>query len=114
MRQQVNTTNCWINMRDLRLAVQALHSCRALHERSVKVQRQSASETTWTGNVEVFTLFGHPTADRAYAWSTQDEKGQIQNTVYLHSAAIPSAKAAVLAALSSVSPEAAACQSSPS
>lgn len=36
---------------------------------SVPVHEVFRGQTVWRGNVEVFTLAGHPKAKRAYGWS---------------------------------------------
>ncbi len=45
------------------------------HERTALVHEMSEGETVWKGNVETFTLKGHPKASKAYAWA-YDEKGK--------------------------------------
>ncbi|MGA3180508.1 MAG: hypothetical protein ABSF38_09220 [Verrucomicrobiota bacterium] len=49
--------------------IQHLHGCRAHWVESVPVHEVFRGQTVWRGDVEVFTLDGHPKAKRAYGWS---------------------------------------------
>ncbi|MGD0614944.1 MAG: hypothetical protein ABSA69_05815 [Verrucomicrobiota bacterium] len=53
----------------LKLAVEHLHKCGAVHSETVPVHEVFREETVWEGDIEVFDLTGHPKAKRAYAWS---------------------------------------------
>ena len=55
---------------DLRRAVEAQHSCRAMLAQTVPVRETFKGQPVWEGVVHVFDLEGHPTATRAYAWSS--------------------------------------------
>ena len=46
-----------------------LHKSDAIHVGSVPVEEIFHGRTIWKGNVEVFDLYSHPKAKRAYAWS---------------------------------------------
>lgn len=37
----------------------------------------------WQGDVEVFTVTGHPTATRVYAWTYEDDDGTLQHVAVL-------------------------------
>ena len=64
-------------MRELRLAVDRLHECKARHLKSVPVKETLQGNTVWDGIVEVFELSGHPKAKRCYAWGHwEDETGK--------------------------------------
>jgi hypothetical protein len=56
----------------LHVAVQHLHSCGAIHRKTVPVHEVFRGETVWKGDVEVFDLINHPKAKRCYAWSHLD------------------------------------------
>jgi hypothetical protein len=53
----------------LQKAIKHLHGAESKHVESVAVQEVFRRKTLWKGVVEVFTLIGHPKAQRAYAWS---------------------------------------------
>jgi hypothetical protein len=53
----------------LRLTVEHLHNCSALHAGSLPVKEVFSGQTVWEGDVEVFNLVGHPKAKRCYGWS---------------------------------------------
>jgi hypothetical protein len=46
-----------------------LHACKSAWVESAPVHEVFRGQTVWKGNVEVFTLSGHPKAKKAYAWS---------------------------------------------
>src|SRR5207244_12636072 len=50
-----------------------LHHCSARLAQSVPVTETHDGKTVWEGLVHVFDLEGHPTATRAYAWSSPIE-----------------------------------------
>ena len=56
----------------VKLALEHLHRCSAVHSKTVPVHEVFQGKTVWEGNVEVFDLTGHPKAKRAYAWSHLD------------------------------------------
>lgn len=53
----------------LQSVIQHLHGCGAAWVESVAVKEVFRGKTIWQGDVEVFTLTGHPKAKRAYGWS---------------------------------------------
>ena len=53
----------------LKLAVEHLHRCSAVHVRTESVHERFKDQTVWRGEVEIFDLTGHPKAKRAYGWS---------------------------------------------
>jgi hypothetical protein len=57
----------------LRLAVESQHGGTATLTQSVPVKETHAGAVVWEGVVHVFDLKGHPTASRAYAWSSPIE-----------------------------------------
>jgi hypothetical protein len=54
----------------LRNAVERLLDCKAHATRSVSIIDTFDSKTMWEGVVHVFDLTEHPSATRAYAWSS--------------------------------------------
>lgn len=58
----------------LKLALEHLHKCSAVHVSTVPVNEKFNGQTVWQGEVEVFDLTGHPKARRAYGWSHRDGK----------------------------------------
>jgi hypothetical protein len=58
---------------ELGQAVERMHHCSAQLARSVPVKETHRGATVWEGVVHVFDLEGHPTATRAYAWSSPIE-----------------------------------------
>ena len=58
---------------ELRQAVESMHDCNARLAQSVPVRERHSEATVWEGVVHVFDLTGHPTATRAYAWSSPIE-----------------------------------------
>jgi hypothetical protein len=62
-----------VNMAELKGAVEAQHACTATIFQSVPIKETFGGETVWEGVVYTFSLTGHPTAKRAYAWSSPIE-----------------------------------------
>ena len=58
---------------ELRLAVERTHGGTATLAQSVPIRETFGEQTVWEGVVHVFDLEGHPTATRAYAWSSPIE-----------------------------------------
>ena len=57
----------------LREAVESQHGGTATLAQSVPVKETHGGAVVWEGVVHVFDLEGHPTASRAYAWSSPIE-----------------------------------------
>ena len=53
----------------LKLAIEHLHHCGAIHRDTAAVHEVFRGKTVWNGDVEVFDLCGHPKAKRCYGWS---------------------------------------------
>jgi hypothetical protein len=51
------------------MTIEHLHNCRAVHLATVPVHEVFRGQTVWQGDVEAFTLLGHPKARKAYGWS---------------------------------------------
>jgi hypothetical protein len=78
---------------DLREAIRKLHDCDSRWVESVQV-----AEPFFKGEVQVFGLVGHPTAERCYAWSQPVGREQRVHVV-LHGATVDSAPKAVKATI---------------
>ena len=57
----------------LREAIESQHGGAATLAQSVPIKETHAGVIVWEGVVHVFDLEGHPTASRAYAWSSPIE-----------------------------------------
>jgi hypothetical protein len=57
----------------LKRAVEAQHGCTATFIQSVPVKETFDGKTVWEGTVHIFTINGHPQANRAFAWSSPIE-----------------------------------------
>jgi hypothetical protein len=87
-------------VRQLKEAVEAQHGGTATLAQSVPVRETFKGKTVWEGIVHVFDLEGHPTAARAYAWSSPIEGGNKRRFfAVLHMGAIKSPADAVRAAI---------------
>jgi hypothetical protein len=61
------------NLSLLQHAIRLEHQCDVVHQRTVPVHEMVDGRTIWKGEVEVFSLIGHPEAKNCYAW-WQDQK----------------------------------------
>jgi hypothetical protein len=77
----------------LRETIRKVHGCDSRWVETVQV-----AEPYWTGEVEVFLLIGHPTAERCYGWS-QPAGRERRIHVVLHGATVDSAAKAVRATI---------------
>ncbi len=77
-----------------------MHSCRAQLVQTAPVRETFQGQPVWEGTVHVFALEGHPTATRAYAWSSPIE-GSTKRRFFavLHMGGIKSPADAVRAAI---------------
>jgi hypothetical protein len=78
-------------------AIRHLHGCGAKHVETVHVHEKTpdGNETVWEGDVEVFTLTGHPDATSCYAWSEPTPAGKRRYFAALHVGKVNSAARAV-------------------
>ena len=63
----------------LQVAIERLHGCGANWRESVPVHEVSLGQTVWSGEVEVFDLYGHDQATVCYGWSHsrgKNDKGE--------------------------------------
>jgi hypothetical protein len=85
---------------ELKTAVESMHGGTATLAQSVPVREIFEGKTVWDGVVHVFDLTGHPTATRAYAWSSPIEGSTKRRFVaVLHTPRINSPLEAVRAAI---------------
>jgi hypothetical protein len=87
---------------DLKDAIRRLYGVGSAHVGSVPVKETFKGKTVWEGVVEVFDIYGHPTATKAYAWAQDTEDSESPHrdiTTVLHSHPVISAEAAVRAAI---------------
>lgn len=84
----------------LRQTVEGLHQCKAVFEVWASVRENYLENLVWSGRVGVFALVDHPTATRAYAWSSPIE-GSEKRKFYavLHEGPVKSPADAVRAAI---------------
>ena len=84
----------------LRQAVESQHGGAATLAQSVPIKETHAGAVVWEGVVHVFDLVGHPTASRAYAWSSPIEGSDKRRFfAVLHAGPIKSPVDAVRAAI---------------
>lgn len=85
---------------ELKKAVESQHGGKATFVQSAPVKESFGGDIVWEGVVHIFDLTGHPTASRAYAWSSPIE-GSDRRRFYavLHTPPISSAVDAVRAAI---------------
>jgi hypothetical protein len=84
----------------LKQVIERMHGGTATLAQSVPVKETFVGATVWEGVVHVFDLAGHPSATRAYAWSSPIE-GSTKRRFFamLHTDRINSPVAAVRAAI---------------
>ena len=63
-------------------AIHRLHGCESQHLETVAVTETFEGQTVWQGEVEVFSITGHPKTKRAYAWAHATGKND-QDTRYV-------------------------------
>ena len=59
---------------ELKAKIRLLHGCEASHRETVPVKEVFKGKIIWSGNVEVFDLYGHAKAKRCYAWGSPNKK----------------------------------------
>jgi len=53
----------------LKVTIQQLYNCGAVHFTTVSVHEMLPDQTVWQGEVEVFNLINHPVAKHCYGWA---------------------------------------------
>lgn len=84
---------------DLKKAICDLHGYKADYAETVPVKEVFGDQVVWDGDVEVFDIRGHPTANRCYAWSYQTDNGGRRFMAVLEIPPVDSALNAVRAAI---------------
>ena len=80
-------------------AIRELHECDASWIGSVPVTETYQGHTVWDGTVQVYSLQGHPSATRCYAWLYITKDGKHRLISVLHEGPVDSPQAAVRAAI---------------
>ena len=88
-----------ITIAALAAAIRELHGGHASWIGSAPVTETFQGHTVWEGTVQVYSLEGHPSATRCYAWSYVTDDGKRQVTAVLHEGPVDSPEAAVRAAI---------------
>jgi hypothetical protein len=89
-----------VSATELKRAVEAQHGCKATVFQSVPIKETFGRNTVWEGVVHIFSLTGHPTAKRAYAWSSPIEGSDKRRFfAVLHQSPVTSPVEAVRAAI---------------
>ena len=83
----------------LAAAIRELHGCEASWIGSAPVTETLRGHTVWEGTVQVYSLQGHPSATRCYAWSHFTDDGKRRVIAVLHEGPVDSPRAAVRAAI---------------
>ena len=86
----------------LQNAIRQLNHCESTYVESVTVSESLLGfqkNSSWEGDVAVFQIFGHPHANRAYAWSYENHNKHTGCVVVLEIAPVTSPRTAVQAAL---------------
>src|SRR5688572_3411056 len=100
MPQKTVTTQPKSELEALQQAVEGLHNCKAKYKRKTHVKEAFRGEMVWDGDVYIFDVTDHPSANLAYAWSSPVE-GSDNRRLYavLHTPVVNTPKKAVLAAI---------------
>jgi hypothetical protein len=89
-----------VQISELKHAIESQHGGTATLAQSVPIKETHAGATVWEGVVHVFDLEGHPTASRAYAWSSPIEGSDKRRFfAVLHAGPVKSPVDAVRAAI---------------
>ena len=86
-------------IKNLQDAIRQLHCCESKHIDTIPVTEKFQGETIWDGEVEVFSITGHPIAHRCYAWGYDGDDGKLHCTAVLELPPVNSAQSAVRAAI---------------
>ena len=79
---------------EFKKAIKATHNCDSSFREIEAVHEMFQDQTVWRGDVLVFNLLGHPTANTCYAWSVE---GRV--TAVLDEGLVDSPRNAVQAAI---------------
>ena len=84
---------------ELQDAINRLHGYQATYLETVPVREVFQGQTVWEGDVEVFSIKGHPKASQCYAWAHKTDKKDKRYVAVLELPPVDSAQAAVKAAI---------------
>jgi hypothetical protein len=59
-----------VNLDLLTQVIENQHGAKGVFHQSVRVAKWNGNASSWDGMVHVFNVSGHPTARRAFAWSS--------------------------------------------
>lgn len=90
-------------LQDRTSAVETTHGVKARYEGFTFVHEAVNGRTLWKGYVDIYAITDHPTAARAFAWSS-GKRGTLRHTAILAVPPILSAHEAVRAAISGRAP----------
>ena len=62
----------------LKDAILKTHGVESEYSDTVPVNETCEGQTVWQGNVEVFTIRGHPKTNTCYAWGFTDDNGAMR------------------------------------
>ncbi len=79
----------------LKKTIEVAHGCKPWHSKTVFVFEVSGGKNVFKGDVEIFSLVGHPEAKKCYAWSYECEMGVTRFATMLQLPPVRSAKDAV-------------------
>jgi hypothetical protein len=83
----------------LRTAIRDLHECESVHVSTTPVTERFDGKTVWEGEVETFTIQGHPKASTCYAWAYKGDDGREHYTAVLKLPPVDSPQTAVKVAI---------------
>ena len=83
----------------LQVVIKRLYGLDSAHVSTTPIVETFGGKIVWQGDVETFSIRGHPKAKRCFAWSYQDESGKEQFTAVLELPPVDSELSAVRAAL---------------
>ena len=87
------------DIRRLQRAIHQLYGCQSAHTATIPLTEQRCGKILWQGEVQIFHLQGHGTAQRCYAWTSRDNNGKEHHTAVLEVPPVDSPRSAVRAAL---------------
>lgn len=85
-------------LKALQKTIREIHRCSSRHFTTVPVTATVRGQVAWQGDVEIFDLIRHPTAQTCYAWSYNDD-GTSRRFAVLGLPPVDSAEAAVNVAI---------------
>jgi len=71
------------DIRRLQRAIHQLYGCQSAHTATIPLTEQRCGKILWQGEVQIFHLQGHGTAQRCYAWTSRDNNGKEHHTAVL-------------------------------